>query len=212
MGKNKIKTLLMACVMMMTCTAMVVTGTYSLWSSESSSNQHLEAGNLQVTLTRTYLEKYVLGDDSYMTTVNDPNEVVVTDENFFGMEEGEVVVPTSSYAAKLKLKNNGSVAVSYTVSIVVGEDSDAELASQVKVYFGSGAVGSVTYDEGRYLASGTTPVLESNIDVGSGVLDASQTETEFWVKLVFESGNGNNAAQNKTANFDLKVSAVQKTE
>lgn len=210
MGKSKVRMLLTACVMIMLCAAMIVGGTYALWSDKVEVNNHLSAGMLKVSLQRTYLEKYTLGDDMYMTKTTDDTIATAT-ANIFGMGS-EVVVPTSYYAARLKLTNDGDVAIDYEIKVVVKNDSDKELAKQVKVFIGEGEIGNVTYDEGKYLVTetdGNVPLTQFTI--GNGFIDKTQTEKVFWVKIVFENRHDNNAAQNKQAKFDLLVTATQRT-
>ena len=211
MGKNKVRTLLMACVMIMLCAAMIVGGTYALWSDKVEVNNHLSAGTLKVSLQRTYLEKHTLGDDMYMVTTTD-NTIAPTTANIFGMSSDECVVPTSYYAARLELTNKGDVAIDYEIKIVVKSDSDKELAKQVKVFIGEGEIGNVDYDEGRYLATEADGnVTLTQFTVGNGFMDKPQTKKEFWVKIVFEDRLDNNDAQNKQASFDLLITAMQKT-
>lgn len=210
MGKSKVRTLLTACVMIMLCAAMIVGGTYALWNDKVEVNNHLSAGTLKVSLQRTYLEKYTLGDDMYMTKTTDDTIAPAT-ANIFGMGS-EVVVPTSYYAARLKLTNDGDVAIDYEIKVVVKNDSDKELAKQVKVFIGEGEIGNVTYDEGKYLATETDGnVTLTQFTIGNGFIDKTQMEKVFWVKIVFENRHDNNAAQNKQAKFDLLVTATQRT-
>lgn len=210
MGKSKVRTLLTACVMIMLCAAMIVGGTYALWNDKVEVNNHLSAGTLKVSLQRTYLEKYTLGDDMYMTKTTDDTIAPAT-ANIFGMGS-EVVVPTSYYAARLKLTNDGDVAIDYEIKVVVKNDSDKELAKQVKVFIGEGEIGNVTYDEGKYLATETDGnVTLTQFTIRNGFIDKTQTEKVFWVKIVFENRHDNNAAQNKQAKFDLLVTATQRT-
>lgn len=210
MGKSKVRTLLTACVMIMLCAAMIVGGTYALWSDKVEVNNHLSAGMLKVSLQRTYLEKYTLGDDMYMTKTTDDTIAPAT-ANIFGMGN-EVVVPTSYYAARLKLTNDGDVAINYEIKVVVKNDSDKELAKQVKVFIGEGEIGNVTYDEGKYLVTETDGnVTLTQFTIGNGFIDKNQTGKVFWVKIVFENRHDNNAAQNKRAEFDLLVTATQRT-
>lgn len=217
MGKSKVRTLLMACVMIMLCAAMIVGGTYALWSDNVNVTNHLSAGTLKVSLYRTYYEKHTLGDDMYMT--DEPNSETVnfsesTTANVFGLRDNELIVPTSSYAARLKLTNDGDVAIDYTVKIVVdGNKSSKDLAKQLKVYIGTGEANNVTYDAGRYLATedDENGVQYLTYAVYTGVMDKNVTEKEFWVKVVFEDRNDNNDAKSKEVYFDLLVEATQKT-
>lgn len=208
MRRGKIKALLMASVMIMLCSVMVVGGTYALWSDSVKVNTHLSAGTLKVELTRTYLEKYTLNDNMYMEKTTDAEEETNM-ENFFGIGANEKIVPTSYYAAKLKLENKGSVAIKYTVQIKAKDGSAQELAKQIKVYIGQGEADNVTYTESEFLMSGNNE--STTIIVASGEMDKTKSTTEFWVKVQFEDGKNNNDAQNKSVNFDLLVTATQKT-
>lgn len=45
MGKNKVRTLLVACVMILFATALIIGGTFALWSDNVSVENHLSAGS-----------------------------------------------------------------------------------------------------------------------------------------------------------------------
>lgn len=205
MGKNKVTTLLVACLTIMLCTATIVGGTYALWSDTVTTTNHLAAGELKVTLTRTGLEKRMLNSDGVMEVSTDTNSVeIANDNNFFGIEQGEFIAPTASYAAKLKLANSGSVAVNYSVNITLDDRSDSYLASQLKVYIGTiDDQGRVTYDNGKTLAN-LQGVRTGSLNVNANV--------EFWVKVEFVDDDANNDAQSKQAWFDLIVVANQKVD
>ncbi len=210
MGKNKVTTLLVACVMIMLCTATIVGGTYALWSDSITTENHLAAGRLDVTLQRTALRKHMLGANGVMTDDNsDVAATITNDTNFFGIGEGELVVPTSVYQAKLKLANDGSVAVNYSVTITVDAGIDTALAEQLKVYIGTvDAQGEPVYDEGYALADA------DEIKIPAGSLNAG-ANTEFWVKVEFVNVTDkatHNAAQGESVSFDLVVNAIQKVD
>lgn len=207
MGKNKLTTLLVACMMIMLCTATIVGGTYALWSDTVTTSNHLAAGKLEVTLTRTALKKHAVGANGLMTDSTDNTEASIADNtNFFGITEGELIAPTSTYEAKLKLVNSGDVAINYVINIVPdSEHTDSELASQLKVYIGTiDAQGNVTYNDGTALGT---------LELPGGSLNKGAT-TEFWVKVEFVNNNNttNNRAQSKQASFDLIVNATQKVD
>lgn len=209
MGKNKVTTLLVACLTIMLCTATIVGGTYALWSDTVTTTNHLAAGKLEVTLTRTGLVKHMLGSDGRMTDVTDTNSVEIADDaNFFGIESGELIAPTASYAAKLKLANSGSVAVNYSVNITLKDTSDSDLASQLKVYIGTiDDQGRVAYDNGKTLAE-----CQDGYSVCSESLNVN-AYVEFWVKVEFVNNDAiNNDAQSQQASFDLVVVANQKVD
>ena len=137
MAKRKLRALLVAGLMIMLCTALLVTGTFALFSSEAKVENHLQAGTLTIKLERTRLAKNRLDDvTGYMKTEENNTTVdftAATTENIFGIGENELVAPTSSYEATMKLSNTGSVAFDYVVNIKLTSVSNA-LAEQMKVY------------------------------------------------------------------------------
>lgn len=217
MERKRVRTLLMASVTIMLCMALLIGGTYALWSKTVSVNNHLVAGNLDLKLERIVLSKTMLDNETgYMiekaiqTEEDAPVDLTTgSDVNVFGIEESELVVPTSCYEAKMRLTNNGSVAFKYQIVIKLIE-VDKELAEQLMV--------SVNGVENGYLS--TFDAQDGQVVVTS--TDASAVEkgqaTTFRVKVEFkdDSAEGvtsiiNNAAMNKKVDFDLIVKAVQLT-
>ncbi len=207
MGKGKVRTLLMSCVMMLLCAAMIVGGTFALWSDSAKVENHLTAGTLKVKLERISLTKTSLDNDTgyLVTTVPDTSIVDFTDTNtananVFGIDNEEKVVPCSKYEATLRLTNNGDVAFSYDVIIQLTSASNA-LAEQLKIYVDGEDKG--TLDE--YVADGKAIIATQTMAKN----DAAK---EFTVKVEFVNDDSvNNDAQSKEVKFDLLVNAVQKT-
>ncbi|MBR2375577.1 MAG: SipW-dependent-type signal peptide-containing protein [Clostridia bacterium] len=207
MGKGKVRTLLMSCVMMLLCAAMIVGGTFALWSDSAKVENHLTAGTLKVKLERISLTKTYLDNDTgyLVTTVPDTSIVDFTDTNtananVFGIDNEEKVVPCSKYEATLRLTNNGDVAFSYDVIIQLTSASNA-LAEQLKIYVDGEDKG--TLDE--YVADGKAIIATQTMAKN----DAAK---EFTVKVEFINDDSvNNDAQSKEVKFDLLVNAVQKT-
>lgn len=206
MGKSKVRTLLVACVMIMLCAAMIVGGTYALWSDNVTVENHLTSGTLQVKLERISLTKTYLDDETgYLvtagpdTTIVDFTDTNTADDNVFGIED-EKVVPCSEYEAKLRLTNNGDVAFTYDVIIKLNSASNA-LAEQLKVYIDGEDKGTLD----QYAVDGKAII-------STQIMAKNDTAKEFTVKIQFINDNDiNNDAQNKEVKFDLLVNAVQKT-
>lgn len=206
MGKSKVRTLLMACVMIMLCAAMIVGGTYALWSDNVTVENHLTSGTLQVKLERISLTKTYLDDETgYLvtagpdTTIVDFTDTNTADDNVFGIED-EKVVPCSEYEAKLKLTNNGDVSFTYDVIIKLNSESNA-LAEQLKVYIDGEDKGTLD----QYAVDGKAII-------STQTMAKNDAAKEFTVKIQFiNDTNINNDAQNKEVKFDLLVNAVQKT-
>lgn len=207
MKKSKFRVLLMASVMIMLCAALIVGGTYALWSDNVTSNNHLTAGTLDVKLERIGLTKtYADSTTGYLVTDEDATVVDLsgsTSVNVFGIGSSDKLVPCSAYTARLKLTNNGDVVFTYDVIIKLTSVSN-QLAQQLKVY--------VAEDDGELVAKG---YLSEFVNGGAAII-ASQTMAkntaakEFTVKIEFVDNSAiNNSAQSQTADFDLVVNAVQ---
>ncbi|MBO5889286.1 MAG: hypothetical protein J6Q58_04015 [Clostridia bacterium] len=203
---NKIKTLLMSCIMIMLCAAMIVGGTYALWSDNVTVENHLSSGTLQVKLERISLTKtYLDNETGYLvtagpdTTMIDFTDTNTADDNVFGIED-EKVVPCSEYEAKLRLTNNGDVAFTYDVIIKLNSASNA-LAEQLKVYIDGEDKGTLD----QYAVDGKAII-------STQTMAKNDAAKEFTVKIQFINDNDiNNDAQDKEVKFDLLVNAVQKT-
>ncbi len=214
MGKSKIRTLLMASVTIMLCAAMIVGGSYALWSDSVTVSSHLEAGTLKVGLNRmSYSKTFLDPETGYLTTksVTDSGEGVdltasSTTSNVFGIESGELVVPGSVYEARLKLTNAGNVAFDYKIAIELTTEANA-LAEQMNVFVKEG--------NGDFILKGT--LADFKIDDGKVIIDTQTmakdtAEKEFTVRIEFDDkGADNNAAKAQKLDFDLLVIAHQKT-
>ena len=216
MGQNlKTRSLLSASIMAMASVGLLVGGTYALFTDSAKISNHLQAGNLNISLIRTSYTKHTLNDSGYLEDVSNSVETDFSGdnkENVFGLDDGEMIVPASSFLANMKLINgvkNGnsytasSVAFSYDVKIDVSEEANKDLISQLNVVVKKG---------NEEVAN--KKLSEFNSDaVFSGKMTKNDTAVEFSVKLTFEDlgANENNKAQDKTAGFDLVVEATQLT-
>ncbi len=208
MGKRR-RTLLMSAMSIMLSVAMLVAGTYALFSDRVTIENHLVAGTLQVTLVRTKLEQRKLDSNGVVRSmaVDETRENftnTTTDEkNIFGIGKNEVIAPSSSYKATMLITNGGNVAFDYSVKIKLGTSegklSDEALCKQVKVVVTNG-----TTEYSKYLSE-----CDQEMTVFTGRVYAGGNQDEFSIKLVFENRTDNNSAQTTTAWFDLVVDATQ---
>ena len=216
MGQNlKTRSLLSASIMTMASIGLMVGGTYALFTDSAKISNHLQAGNLNITLLRTSYTKHTLNDSGYLEDVSDNVETDFSgdnEENVFGLDDDEVIVPSSSFQANMKLINGvksgnsytaSSVAFNYDVKIVVSDEANEDLVSQLKVVVKKGNEEVAN----KKLSEFTTDA------VFSGKMTKTDTAVEFSVKLTFENltASENNKAQDKTADFDLVVEATQLT-
>lgn len=213
MAGKKLRTLLMCTLSIMLCMATVVVGTYALFTDKVTLNNHLQAGTLEISLVRTKLTKTELTADGYLktntvTTPTNFSSTNTTNENVFGITDGTLVVPGSSYQADLKLTNGGSVAFTYLVELKIIEGGSTALADQLIITAGKSEAAA-------------TPKKLSDVATGlilDGELAAPTPETNtavnFFVKVEFVNDtetDANNAAKNGEVKFDIVVSAFQKT-
>ena len=213
MAGKKLRTLLMCTLSIMLCMATVVVGTYALFTDKVTLNNHLQAGTLEISLVRTRLTKTELTADGYLKTNTDTettdfSSTNTTNENVFGITDGTLVVPGSSYQADLKLTNGGSVAFTYLVELKIIEGGSTALADQLIITAGKSEAAA-------------TPKKLSDVANGlifDGELAAPTPETNtavnFFVKVEFVNDtetDANNAAKNGEVKFDIVVSAFQKT-
>lgn len=213
MASKRLKTLLVCALSIMLCVAAVAVGTYALFSDNVTVKNHLQAGTLKATLTRTELVKTEVGkDDGYLHTsrVRDPKDFTnstTDDDNIFDLADGAILVPGSTYEATMKIENKGTVAFDYNVTVVLTTPQCAEseaFANQLK--FTTGKVGE-TGTSTTLAAAGSNPIFSGFLKGG----DAS--EESFFIKIEFvnEDGTVNNAAQAGDVKFDLVVTATQQT-
>lgn len=210
MDRSRYRTALTACLIIMLCVAMLIGGTYALWTKDVTIGNHLTAGKLDVKLERIGLTKTYLDEASGYLTSDSNDEVVdfsgVTTRNVFDVEEDELIVPCSAYSATLKLTNNGDVAFTYEIIVKLTSESNA-LAEQLKVYVSEG--------DGDLVDKGFLSTYAS--ENGSAIISTQSMAKNdvakvFTVKIEFVNDNGvNNAAQSQQASFDLTVNAVQQT-
>lgn len=211
--RRKSLTLTLSVVVIVVCLSLITMGTYALFSDTVSIEHHLQAGNLDVKLERTYLESKVLGTDGYLDTVTDSTVVDFTDTtnataNVFNLSGNELVAPGASYEATMKLTNEGTVAFGYWIEISLKDAQASDLAQQMKVVVTTYDENGAKVEEDEYLANSLSVGSETSY-VGQLAVN---TSAEFKVKIVFENLSINNDAQDDEVSFDLIVHAVQVLE
>lgn len=221
MTKTK-RILLISCSIILLCMSIIAGMTYALFTEEISVKNHLQAGNLNVTLKRTNLKYAILDTEGYLkeTTIEDDLELTTsTDENVFGLKSSEnMVVPGSYFDAELTISNDGNVAIEYGVQLVIlSEDVSEDLASQLMVTISrknaDGTVDQIAPAKKLSEMTATDSILVGELAKGT-------TTNVFYVRVDFlddvKTDNtlavgDNNKAMNDTVAFDLVVKAVQAT-
>ena len=200
---NRRRTLLISGSTVLLSLTVIVGMTFALFSDEEIVNNHLKAGDLDITLTRTKLTSTYLTEKGFLDTVTDDRDKDFsngTDENVFALE-GAVIVPQSKYIAEMQVSNNSDVAFGYWVEIVYTGKAEIELADQIDITVNTAE--SKRLNQGLMVGSANEPIAVL------GVGDASTfTVTVEFMDL---ANDVNNQAQGDDVTFDLVVHAVQYT-
>ena len=217
---NKKRVLLVSCSIILLCLSIVAGMTYSLFTDSFSVGNHLEAGELNITLLRTYLKYNVLNELGVLEEI--VNDTVYdftkeTDENAFGLNaKGIKIVPGSYFDAKMKIVNDNSdpnsqnysnVAFDYSVEIKLVKGYN-ELARQMQVV--------ITNHDGESVTKRLSDVYAEGYVFELGTLLAGEESQEFSVRVEFlddsnYAGMDNDLAQGEGLVFDIVVKAVQAT-
>ena len=208
------RALLVSSSVILLCTAIVIGITFALFTDSVNVNNHLKAGDMNITLTRTKLVTYSLdGQTGYLRETEDSTRIDFsdpTDRNVFDIEDGARIVPCSYYEATMEVANSkatSDTAFAYWIEIKLDTTQLTEeqlgtlkLDEQMKITVVSNA-GTIerTLDQGLIIGSKDDPI---------GILETNTSDT-FDVKVEFLDLPDNNAAKSQNLKFDLVVYAVQ---
>ena len=209
MTKRK-RSVLLSFTTMMLCLALVVGGSYALFSDQVALTTHLKAGTLDITLERTHLVTRSLDRTTGFLTDGENDEIVdfsrPNSRNVFDLENTDKIVPGCSYTATLRITNNTDVAFRYWVMVINRETGEVlpELAEQleVSVVTKDGKVTNGTVSEGLQVGTAEDPL---------NIMAKGDSES-FDITLKFLDLETNNAAKSQSLNFDIVVYAVQETD
>ena len=211
---NRKRALLVSASVILLCMTIIVGMTWALFTDTQKVTNHLQAGDLSITLKRTELTKTTLNAQGKLVT-SDPDTTTKnfsnpTDENVFGIVEGEKIVPGTKYVAKMQVENHSDVAFGYWIEIVCTDKTNgADLAKQLKVTVNTGADASASVNDGLTVGSSSNYVGELII----GATAEFTVTVEFLDSFVAENNiDRNDLAQGENLSFDLVVHAVQATD
>ena len=200
------RSILMSVMMAVLCVALVAGGSYALFSETVTMTNHLHAGTMDITLTRTELVTVSLDPSTgLLVKTRDAEKVNFSDptaRSVFDITDQTLLVPGSFYQAEMQIANHSDVAFGYWIEIVFDDTDMPVFADQLRV--------TVT------TAAGTTEALlsESAGTIGNagapiGVLDKTQ-QAYFTVSVEFLDITGaNDVAKSQNLYFDVIVHAVQ---
>lgn len=220
---NRKRSLLVSGAVVLLALTVIVGMTWALFTDTQNVSNHLQAGDLSITLKRTELTKTTLDEKGYLVELPKDTTVInfsnPTDENVFGLttdEEGNVtekIVPGSKFVATMSIENNSDVAFGYWIEIVCTDKATGEnLAKQLSVVVNTGDDDESTINDGLKIGSDRNFV---------DVLAIGEKGT-FTITVEFDDegysfedgvlGSINDAAENENVDFDLVVYAIQVTD
>ncbi len=205
--------LLSSCSVILVCMTVIIGMTWALFTDSLSVKNHLQAGDLAISLRRTKLEYSVLDSNGKLavTTVTEPLDFTESSKNnVFGIDaENMLIVPQSYFTAEMELINKGNVAFTYDVAIKLTSTAN-DLAGQLEI--------TVTGSDNTT----KTVILDQSKDeekilyTGEMLKETTTNAQKFTVTVKFlddktTSGINNNLTQGQFAEFDLIVTATQST-
>lgn len=209
MTKKK-RSVLLSVLTLVMCLALVAGGTYALFSDGVTLKNHLKAGTLDITLTRTNLVTKSLHDKTgFLVGTENPKDIDFsnpTDRNVFDITDDTLIVPGCWYSAEMQIANNSDVAFCYWLEIVFDDTANLALADQlnVKVTTAEGVTEAKLSESAGLIGSESDPI---------GILAKTGSQL-FAIRVEFlELENSvNNAAKSQALDFDVIVHAVQAIE
>ena len=214
MTKKK-RSILMAVLTLVLCLATMAGGMYAFFSSRVTLANHLEAGSLEITLTRTHLvtvsQDSVTGQlvksenpkDIDFSKPADPLNPNAENRNVFDLTDDVRIVPGCSFSADMQVANNSDVTFGYWLEVRFDDKVDMTLAEQLKI-----TVTTVNGTTARMLNESAGLIGKESEPIG---ILATGESAPFTVTLEFcdLSADVNNGAKGKSFEFDLIVHAVQ---
>jgi predicted ribosomally synthesized peptide with SipW-like signal peptide len=212
---NRKRALIVSGAIVLLALTVLIGATFALFTDTQRVTNHLRAGDLEITLKRTELTKTTLNASGKLVT-SAPDKNVLnfsnpTDENMFGLAEGEKIVPGTKYVAKMRIENHSDVAFGYWIEIVcTNKNGGEDLAKQLKVTVQTDSTSSAFVGDGL-IVKGSDGGYVGELLVGS--YEEFTVTVEFLDSFVADNNIANNdLAQGEYLAFDLVVHAVQATD
>ena len=203
---KRIRAITLSCVTVLCCVALIVGGTYALFSDSVNMVNHLQAGELKVQLYRDELSGLLLSDEGLLEEFTDTERVEFSKElsNIFGLDKDTKIVPGCDIKAKFTLENTGNVAIGYYLEFVIdGEILAEQLQLTLKTATDTKTV--MLSELGKNYTWGS-----ENAPLGQILL--GKNAATFSVELNFVDNDAvNNSAQNQLISVDMIVHAIQLT-
>ena len=210
---KRVRVITLSCVTVLCCIAIIIAGTFALFTDDVQVTNHLQAGNLKVRLTRNSYTNLLLNEQGLLGEVADNTDMDFTGENpnnIFGLEANAKLVPGCVLEATFTLENIGDVALNYYLQFTLNlqdEEVANALAEQLELTITIGADNELTPVKLSALGEDNTWQTDTLAQI------LSNSSGKFTVKLEFvnitEGDIQNNLAQGQQVAVDMYVHAVQ---
>lgn len=210
---KSLRAVLISLVTVCICLALIIGGTYALFSDNVEVNSHLAAGSLKVKLDRVSYRECVLTEDGVLAESQPDNKRIdltntTTDDiKLFDVENS---VPGCWYEVTLELANGGNVAFDYGMKMLWNgaEASEGEkaLAEQIQITVTEGDKTLAEFMLGDCATAG-----DGNGNIALGAMLAEDAAKKIVIRATFINDDENNTVQENSIAFDLQVYATQKT-
>ncbi len=200
--KKRTKIIFLCLIILMLSSIILVGITYSVYLQNKKIINHLQAGELNISLQRIKLEYKSLNEKGYLEDNIDETIVDFTKgnkENIFGSKF--IIVPGSKYSSTMLLSSlNSTVAFNYYIEIKTKEDLPS-LASQIIItYIEDNKEIKFNMNENNNFGS---------IDNPLGIVEVGNNKT-FIMQIEFIDQDNNNLSMKNIFDFDIIVHAIQK--
>ncbi len=206
---KRIRAVMLSMVTVCLCLALVIGGTYALFSDQVTVQNHLQAGKLEVGLFRVGYTANELTEDGVLSEgETDKERLELTDTTTEDITLFSVTdaVPGCWYRVDLEVANNGNIAFNYGVRMIWDRESatpeQVKFAGQMQITVEVGDV-----QKAQFFLSDAAAA--EDIDLGS--IFAKGEAQQFTVTAKFMDSDENNDVQKISLEFDLQVFATQKT-
>ena len=215
-----VKTIFVAMAAIALAVMLFTAGTFALFTDTVTVKNHLQAGTLQATLTRTSITGNTIDTDGYLVDYQGAANVDFskeTNENVFDLNATNYIVPGMYRTANMTLSNQSTVAFAYWIEIVLVDPTEAQdiaLSEQLEVTVTT-ANAEVGVNERPIENAGTNKIELGNEKSPIGIVTTGSSQA-FTVTITFKDygtaeDNANNNAKAANISFDMIVHAVQVT-
>ena len=210
---KRVKVITLSCVTVLCCIAIIIAGTFALFTDDVQVTNHLQAGNLKVKLTRNSYSNLLLNEQGLLSEVSNDTDTDFTGanpSNIFGLETDAKLVPGCVLEATFTLENIGDVALNYYLQFTLNladEEVANALAEQLELTITIGEDDALEPVKLSALGEDNTWQTETLAQI------LSKSSGKFTVKVEFvnitEGDIQNNLAQGQEVSVDMYVHAVQ---